>query len=644
MQHLRPPPNYRPSEWAEKVLRIPEGNKLPGPYRLHNAPYQAEPLDAMADPSVEIVTLKWGAQVGKTLIALIAIGYGIAVAPSSSMLMQPSKGDLQVWLDAKFEPMVANNPSLSHLIAKKRGKKGANNALMKSFPGGHLMFAWSGSPKTMRGRSAPRIICDEVDGYTRTKEGHAVGLLWQRSATFGEDRKLLQISTPTIKGESYISQQYEDGDMRQLWVPCGACKTFQVMTLEGIHWPGKDEEIDQDPESAVYVCSHCGDEWDDAKRVAAIRAGQWRALKPFRGHASFHLPEWYSLLIELKKVAKDYIAKKASDDWQSFVNVTCAEAYAEEVATMSESELMACREHYAAPVPLAALVLTAGVDMQEDRLEVQVVAWGPGEESWVIDYHVIWGDPAGDDEVWEELDEYLRRRWLHESGNLLKISAAGLDTGGGKGCTQAAYEYLRARTNRRIFGLKGGGDWGLPAASEAKHKKSGKSKRPATLFIVGVNDVKVTLARRLKKTVAANANRDDGEGAKRGPGIVHFSDTLDVWYFEQLTAEGLVDRKLPDGTRRKKWVQTRERNEALDTYVYAYAALKILKPSMRRAAERLAVAERPEASTPAAGPAPSPIEAIPSPVASRSPSAVPPASEGRHRRGAPARKSWVRRY
>ncbi|MDD0862256.1 phage terminase large subunit family protein, partial [Xylella fastidiosa] len=157
----------------------------PGPLRLDNAPYQREPMDMLVDPDCYRVTLKWGAQVGKTMLALCVQGYCIEMAPRSQMMLQPSQGDLQAWLETKFSPLIAANQGLQRLIAKPRGRDGVNNQRMKSYPGGFLMFAWSGSPKTMRGRSAPLIVCDEIDGYERTDEGHPVSLLWQRAATFG---------------------------------------------------------------------------------------------------------------------------------------------------------------------------------------------------------------------------------------------------------------------------------------------------------------------------------------------------------------------------------------------------------------------------------------------------------------------------
>ncbi len=171
---LRPPPDLLPSQWAEDNVRIPTGNARPGPYRIENAPYQREPMDMLTDPECRRITLMWGAQVGKTLTLLCMQGYSIAMRPRSQMMMQPSQGDVQTWLETKFNPLVESSPAIARRIAKPRGREGVNNQKMKSYPGGFLMLAWAGSSKTMRGRSAPFIGCDEVDGYPRTAEGHPV--------------------------------------------------------------------------------------------------------------------------------------------------------------------------------------------------------------------------------------------------------------------------------------------------------------------------------------------------------------------------------------------------------------------------------------------------------------------------------------
>lgn len=586
-QLLRPPPNVKPSEWAESNVRIPVGNAVPGLIRFDNAPYQREPLDMTINPDCHRITMKWGAQVGKTTVALCAQGYHMVIRPVSQMMMQPSETDLQVWMNTKFTPLVESTPAIRSRLAKPRGRDGVNNSKMKSYPGGFLMFAWSGSPKTMRGRSAPLIVADEVNGYAPTPEGHPVGLLWQRAATFGDQRKLIEISTPTIKGESYISDGFEAGDQRRYHVPCHECGEHQVMRWENVTWEGRkstsiddadaDNGQDHDATTARYICAHCGSLWNDGQRVWALRnaerlGGGWRAAKPFRGHASYHLNEMYSTFRRLRDIVQSYLDKLATDDLQTFVNVSLSEDF-EETGEQADPDCLISRaEDFRAPVPMGGLVLTAGVDMQQDRLEVEVVAWGHGEESWSVEYYVLWGDPLQAD-VWDELEELLSSTWLHESGAQMSITAACVDTGGTGGNTQAAYDWLKGKTGRRIFGIKGVGGWGRPIVAAPQRKQSGKKARKIDLFLVGTDEAKLTVMRRLAVE-------------RPGPGYCHIPKTRGSDWYQQLTAEKLMTRYVK-GFPVREWHQTRPRNEALDCRVYALAALKIANPSFRRAAERL---------------------------------------------------------
>ncbi|MEO3478149.1 phage terminase large subunit family protein [Phaeobacter sp. CAU 1743] len=569
---LRPPPNLKPSEWAEENIKIPIGNAVPGKMRFDNAPYQREVIDMTADPRCNRISLMWGAQVGKTQTALAAQAYRIGFNPVSQMMMQPSQGDLTTWLETKFNPLVEENEDLAELIAKPRGRQGVNNQRMKSYPGGFLMFSWSGSPKTMRGRSAPFIVCDETDGYDRTNEGHPVGLLWQRAATFGDQRLLLEISTPTIKGGSWIEKSFEAGDQRYFYVLCPHCGHMQRLNWSQVTWD-KDADGLHLAETAGYLCAGegCGTVWSDGERVAAIRnaerdGGGWIASKPFRGHASYHLSELYSCFRRLEDIVQSFLDKKAAGDLQTFVNVSLAETWEEEGDKLEASVLMERAEKFAAPVPMGAGVLTAGVDMQNDRLEVEVVGWGLGEESWSVDYRVLWGDPLQQD-VWDELDELLSETWEHESGAELRISAACLDTGGEGGRTQAAYDYARKRLGRKVWAIKGVGGWGRPIVTQPSKVKQ-RGVRPVYLHSIGVDEAKVVVAQR--------ARRSDP-----GPGYCHFPHKRDPAWFDMFTAEALRTRYVK-GFAVREWHNVRPRNEAFDCRVYAYAALRILRPNIKR--------------------------------------------------------------
>lgn len=593
MANLVPPARMLPSQWAEDNVRIPVGNAKPGPIRFDNAPYQRGMLDVVKEPGIRRADYMTGAQLGKTTIQQCITGYFIAHEPRSQIFVQPTQGDVQTFQETKLRPMLEANPTISKKMAKQRGREGVNNSRIISYIGGWLMFSWAGSPKTLRGRSAPITQADEVDGMEATAEGDPVELLAQRAATFGDDALSTRSSTPTIKGASRIETGFLEGDQRRYYVPCPHCQHHQYLKWENVTWKGRqstgiadaedDKGREHEPDTALYACESCGACWDDGERIAAIRNAEklgagWKAAKPFKGHASFHAPEMLSTFRRLRDIVQSYLDKLAVDDLQSFVNVSLAETYEEKGEKADPTGLMARAEEYRAEVPAGGLYLTAGIDQQMDRLEVEVVAWGIGEESWSVAYYVLWGDPVQGD-VWDDLDDLLASTYQHESGAHLPITAALLDTGGTNGMTQAAYDYAKGRTGRRLFAAKGVAGWGRPIVEKPQRKQSGKNARKVDLFLVGTDEAKLIVMRRLAATV----------GAKQpgGPGYCHTPNDRDEDWYKQLTAEKLVTRYIKGQPVREWHKPDRARNEGLDCRVYAYAALKIMNPSFKRLAERL---------------------------------------------------------
>jgi len=587
--HMVPPPDMLPSVWAEANIRIPVGNAIPGPINFANAPMQRGMLDAIKEPGMRRMDLMLGAQLGKTTVLQCLVGYHIKHEPKSQILTQPSEGDMATFLETKLKPMLEANPKIAACMATPRGREGVNNSRMASYIGGWLMYGWAGSPKTARGRSAPILLMDEVDGYQVTPEGDYPELLAQRAATFGDEQRQVRSSTPVDLASSRIYNGWLAGDQRRYYVRCPDCDELQYFRWEGVHWDGRkstsieDHEADigeeHDPGSARYCCQACGALWDDGQRIAAIRkatdvGGGWIAAKPFKGHASFHAPEMASTFRRLRDIVQSYLDKLGMGDLQSFVNVSLGWPY-EAGEKIDPDSLLARREVYAAQVPAGGLFLTAGVDMQADRLECEVVAWGEAEESWSIEYKVFWGDPLAGD-VWQDLEDYLGTSFEHEHGSLMAISATCLDTGGTSGMTQAAYDWLKGKTGRKIFGIKGVGGWGRAIVEQPQRKQSGKRARKVDLFLVGVDEAKLVTQRRL--------------AVVKGPGLMHFPEDRDPEWFKQITAERLNVRYVK-GQPVREWIKPdRARNEALDCRNYAYAALKIMNPSFRRLKERLEMA------------------------------------------------------
>lgn len=590
MSHLVPPPNILPSEWAEQNVQIPVGNAIPGPLSFENAPYQRGMVNAIVELGVRRISFMTGAQIGKTLVQQCITGYFIEHEPRSQILVQPTQGDVQTFLETKLRPMLDANPKISDRMAKQRSREGVNNSRIISYIGGWLMFSWAGSPKTLRGRSAPIVQADEIDGMDATKEGDPVELLDQRAATFGDQAIRTESSTPTIKGQSRIETAFFEGDQRRYHVACPHCHHPQPLKWSNVTWVGrvskdtqdweKDLETDQhDPSTAGYVCESCGSVWNDGQRMVAIREADkkgygWIASRPFKGHASFHAPEMLSTFRRLRDIVQSYLNKISLGDMQSFVNVSLGEPFEETGDKVDLDSILSRAQEYSAQVPAGGLYLTAGIDMQTDRLELEIVAWGEAERSWSIDYRTLWGDPLQQD-VWDDLDDVLSERFEHESGAKLTIQAACLDTGGTKGYTQAAYDYAKGKTGRRLFAIKGVGGWGRGIVEKPQRKQSGKNARKVDLFLVGTDEAKLVVMRRLANSIPGS------------PGYCSFPTGRDAEYYKQLTSEKMIVRYVK-GQPIREWVKPdRARNEALDCRVYALAALKIMQPSFKRLAEKL---------------------------------------------------------
>ena len=562
-----PKEHLDPSAWAEQNVFIPEGNARPGRISFREAPYQKEMLDVCYDPRINRVTMMTGSQVGKTMVALCILGFYTDHKPMSQAFMQPTQWDMKKWLESKFDPMVRANSKLQGLYAKPRGREGANNQIMKSFRGGHLILSWAGSPNTQRGISTPIVVCDEVDAYEYGEEGHPVNLLWQRSATFGEHRKLIELSTPTVKDKSWIESSYNRGDQRQFWVFCAECGHKHLLLWENVRWQ-KD-----DISTARIHCPECDYGFNDTERIRMIRyaeadGGGWIPERPTRGHASFQISVLYSPLRRLQDIVQTYLSIESdpNQNLSTFWNTCLGETYENsgERADGDELEARAC--DYVSEVPAGVKILTAGVDVQKDRLEVEVVGWGTGEESWNIAYEVFYGDTSNyKDPCYRELMNFASRGFqMDESGQRMFVEAMGIDSGYN---TIAIYNFVRAQSKKipRVYALKGVGGWNRDVLKSSKPQVTYKGVRPA-LFTVAVDIAKRILMQRLNVK-------------EPGAGYCHFpTERTSGDYFKQLTGEVLLH-----DPRTNKWKWTKkdtDTNEALDCRIYAWTALQIANPDL----------------------------------------------------------------
>lgn len=547
------------SEWADAHRVLPPTVAEPGQWRTARTPYLREVMDALSESSAyEVVILMAGSQVGKTECGLNWCGYFIDHAPGLAMMVQPSLDMTKRNVRTRLDPMIEASPTLTKLVGPVKSKSAANNLFLKEFPGGQLVMTGANAGSSLRSTPARYLFLDEVDAYPSNvdDEGDPVDLAVRRTATFRSRRKVFMVSTPTVRGFSRIETAYLGSDRRRFYVPCPQCGHFAPITWARIRWPkGKRAE-------AHLVCEECGGVAEERDKGRLLAQGQWRATAEGDGiTAGFWISALYSPFESWADIALAH-GKVKSDParLQVWTNTALAETWEDQASEALDADRLAQRhKEVSETIPAGGLVLTAGVDTQGDRLEAQLVAWGIGEEAFVVAYEIFPGDPSGP-QVWARLEEWLERVWRHELGPEMTVRAVAVDTGGHH--TTAAYDFCRDKHHRKIYAIKGAS---VPAAPAWPRRPAYTNKGKVPLYSVGVSAIKDTLAARLAKT-------------EPGPATIHFTGALPAGYFDQLTSERRIATMVA-GRPVRKWEKKPgvARNEAWDTLVYAYAALSGLK-------------------------------------------------------------------
>lgn len=532
------------------------------------------------DPTERVVFMK-GAQLGGTEAGLNWLGYVIHHAPGLMLMVQPTMDAVRRNTSTRVDPMIAACPALRERVVEPGKKEPGNSQFRKLFPGGQLVMVGAASGVGLRSTPARYLFLDEVDAYPAdvSGEGDPVALAIQRTVTFRGRRKIVMVSTPTLKGFSRIESAYEESDKRIFEVRCPDCGAYAPITWAQIQWPeGRRDR-------AHRVCPDCGAVHEEHMKPALLASGRWRATASGDGKtAGFHLSSLYSPFETWAEIAIEHgQVHRDPARLQVWTNTKLAETWEDQAGEVIDAEpLMARREDWGGLLPERVAVLTAGVDVQSDRLELHVIGWGRDEEAWSIDYRVIFGDPSGP-RVWADLDTALAATYPHARAVPdLTIRAVAVDTGGQH--TKAAYEYCRTRLHRRIWAIKGRGGPGIPLWPHRPSRTKGK----APLFVIGVDAAKDALFARLRLT-------------EPGPGVLHFPMERDAEFFRQLTAERVVTR-FERGRPIRLWQPRREgeRNEALDTTVYAMAALHgLIGMGLRLNAEADAIGTAPAKGAPA---------------------------------------------
>lgn len=561
---VAPPPTLTCSQWADKFRFLsPESSSAPGRWSTDRAPYQREILDSTSDPMVTSTVVMSSAQVGKTEILQNAIGYYIDQDPSPIMLLQPTLAMAEAYSKDRLTPMIRDTPVLSKKIGSGKSRDGNSTILHKKFPGGHVTLAGSNSPASLASRPIRIVLFDEPDRYGESAgdEGDPIKLAKKRSTTF-YNRKSIEVSTPTIKGKSRIAKAFEMSDQRHYNVPCPDCKELQTLKWENLKF------VDDDPETTAYYCEHCGVEIKESKKTKMLKLGKWIAKMPFKGIAGFHLNELYSPWKKWKEIVADYLEalKIGPEAMKVFINTSLGLEYEAKEGEVTDWRVLYLRkENYLTKlVPKKGLLLTCGIDVQKERIELEVVAWGRNKETWSIDYHIVPGDTS-DEKTWDALDDYLNTPLKHESGADIYIDKIGIDTGYN---TQEVYRWVRRQSPQRVFALKGNDNQSVPIAQpkpvDIKFKKQAKKIRKGLLlYSVAVNLLKTEFYGWLKIPQPL-------ETEITPYGYCHFPEAYDEEYFRMLTAEEMTSKTIR-GHRKYIWEKTRERNEALDCRIYSRA-------------------------------------------------------------------------
>lgn len=528
--------------------------------------------------------VKKAAQLGFTEILLNVIGYHIDQDPAPILVVQPNKEPMaKDFSSDRLAPMIRDTPCLRRKVAVEKSRDSKNTLLNKTFSGGNVSVTGAESPTGMRSKPKRIVLFDETDAYTRNSgnEGDPLGLGAKRAANFW-NRRMVYISTPTVKGRSRIDELWELSDKRFYHLPCPRCGAAHVLRWGQVKWDA-DSPAEGNPSKAVFQCPECSGYYTNSEKNQAVKHAErilghdpWipsvPAVSPSpsnpTGIAGFQVSELYSSWRSISEITNDFIAAKDSpEQLQVFINTVLGEVWEEGKSDVDKHTLLSRCSVWEHRVPEKVLIITAGADVQADRIEMEVVGWGAGEESWSIDYRVFHGNPDIPEGIegspWNAFMEYHRSKWEHPKYGPRAIEWTCIDTGGTGTNTTSVYQFVRRHRGERIFGVKGRGGDGVPVVSRPTTKGVGKKARfDIDLFTVGTDLAKSIIYRRLKM--------DD-----HGPGFCHFPEGRDLKYFEMLTSEREVITYKNGFAHRTFEKEKSRRNEALDCRVYAYAALHL---------------------------------------------------------------------
>ncbi len=555
---LMPPPRIGVREWADQYRRLPtKGAAEPGPWRTSRTPFLGKIMDCLSPshPAKRVVFVK-SAQVGGTEVGLNWLGWWIDTQRAPIMAVQPTLDMAERWSKQRLQAMIDVTPCLRAKVAPSRSRDSGNTTLLKEWPGGLAIISGANSAAGLRSMPARAVFADEVDAWPLEIEGEGdpIKLAEARTATFPR-RKIFLCSTPTIESLSRIWREWSASDQSHYLVPCPRCDHSQALRWENLRWP------DGKPHAAVYQCEGCGESIHEHHKTDLLHDGDWLALFPERDVPGFHVNGLYTpigLGLSWGELAREWDDVKHDPPRQkTFTNIRLGECNPDPTEKLEMDALRSRAEDYRLrTIPRGCLVLTAGVDVQKDRVAVLVLGHGRQGAQWVIDWTEIpmdWTRP----EERVRVDEYLAQPLINSCGVPMRINVKAIDSGY---LTDDVLDYARLRRAMGIIAVKGASTFHRPILNRPSKPdvnwRGNTLKHSAEIWIVGVDTAKAALFARLTA---------DGGRALAGDRLIHFAADLDESFYSQLTAE------VYDSTKRR-WVKIRPRNEALDCWGYALAA------------------------------------------------------------------------
>ncbi len=563
---LKPDPIILPSQWAADNIIAPDGPYAGKKWDPSITPFLPEILDCMSwEHPCNRVSVRKSAQVGLTFLGIALMGYVVDISPAAAMMVT-STGDVAKQFNReKLQPAIEASPTLAGKVEEQKSRASeGSTGLFKRFPGGFWAISGANSSAALRGKTVQVIYCDEIDDWPLDldKQGDPMKMVDARQIAFhatGEYKKL-EASTPTIQGSSRIDEAFEAGDQRHYQVPCPDCGERQKLSWDNVVF---DKTY---PHNAHYKCPHCGVLIPHHKKRGMLAQGEWVADVPEPGrHPSFHINALYSPLTTWDKMVEAWLAAESDPTaLKTFYNLWLGESYKVQGEAPEAERLFERRSDYqAGRIPAGGLFLTAGVDVQADRLEVEVVAWGLGKTSWSIESLVLEGDTA-EQAVWRELRRVKTRSYFDTLGNERRIEMMAVDSGYR---TQMVYNFCR--TDRQVMAIKGlGSQHAPPIGTPSKQEVTVSGKRRAAsiqLWPVGTWQLKAELYGLLNL-------EGPSESGGYPQGWCFFPKDYDLGFFQQLTSEILVEKQRR-GFMVPEWHKNpRVRNEKLDCRIYAMAA------------------------------------------------------------------------